>query len=232
MEEIAEQSYDKMEAYLLAQELANDKLDSAWENMDEQQHVFAQINNINLVDSKDKLTKNLEKAGLVFKHNNTVYLIFFKCYKQEVYLLEAIKRKDISAMEQNKNALATVSAEGLEKLKNVTPYKNDKTLINTGKSILGFYQLESTVKMTLIIDFYMKQENFEKIKASLDSKKPAERTKEDVAQYNDAVKEFNKSINGFNSLNKELDSKRISCMDDWNTRSKSFLDKNVPKRNK
>jgi len=229
MEEIAEQSYDRMEAYLLAQELANEKLDSASDRMIEQQRLFAANNNINLLANKDKVAKKLEKAGGVIRHYHEVYLIFFKCYKQEAYLIDAMNKKDINAMEQNKNALMAASADGLEKLKSVAPYKKDKSLIFAGKSALEFYQMEASEKMGNIIDFFMQKEKFAKIKSSIDSKSQSSRTKEDVRQYNDALSEFNSHLNNFNKLNDYLNRSRTGILNNWNNSAKSFLDKQIPK---
>jgi hypothetical protein len=228
MEEIAEQSYDQMEAYLLAQQLANEKLDLAGDQMSEQEKLFASSHNINLVESSNRVARKLEKAGEVIKHYNEVYLVFFKSFKQEAYLLDAVTRKDINAMEQNKNALAATSAEGLEKIKGIIPYKFDKSLIFSCKNDLEFYQMEAS-KFGSIIDFYMKQENFEKIKTAFDAKPASGRTKEDINQYNAAINEYNSRLNTFNKLNNELNKARTVALNDWNNSSSSFLNRHVPR---
>jgi hypothetical protein len=230
MEEIAEQSYDLMEAYLLAQELANEKLDLAGEWMEEQEELFAKANNINLVESKNKIAKKLEKAGKVVKHYNEVYLIFFKSYKQEAYLMDAMSRKDVNAMEQNKNALLTVSAEGLGKIKNLVPYKSDKSLIWSVKDALDFYNQEAASKMDKLIEYYLQQEKFDKIKAAFDAKVQSTRTREDVNQFNTAVAEMNKQSAAFNRLNTDLNNSRNRVIDDWNKSADSFLNRHVPRR--
>lgn len=229
MEEVAEQSYDRMEAYLLAQELADEKLDSASDRMLEQQRLFAANNHINLLENKDKVAKKLEKAGGVLKYYHQVYLVFFKCYKQEAYLIAAMNKKDVNAMEQNKNALAAASNDGLEKLTNIAPYKKDKSLISACKSALGFYQSEASDKMGTIIDFFMQQENFAKIKSSIDAKPKSGRTNEDIRQYNNALREFNSQQNSFNKLNDYLNRTRSGVLNNWNNSVKSFLDKNIPR---
>ncbi len=229
MEEIAEQSYDRMEAYLLAKELADDKLDEAGERMQEQQKQFAAANNINLLTSTDKVTIKLEKAGEVMKHYNVVYLIFFKCFKQEAYLIDASNKKDINAMEQNKNALISASEEGLDKLKGVPAYKGDKSLVYACKSCLDFYHQEASVKMDGVIDFYLQDENFKKLKASFDLKPQKERTNADVSEYNDAVKELNRKLNAFNKQNDGMNKARTGALNDWDRTAKNFLDKHIPK---
>src|SRR6185436_2550093 len=54
MEEIAEQSYDLMEAYMLAQEKANEKLEAASQRQHEVQKKFAVTHNINLIENTDE----------------------------------------------------------------------------------------------------------------------------------------------------------------------------------
>src|SRR5688572_17062528 len=60
MEEVAEQSYDYMEAYMLTKEKANEKLKKAGDDMDVAEHEFAKDNDINLLDpEKTKISENL-----------------------------------------------------------------------------------------------------------------------------------------------------------------------------
>src|SRR6185369_4562031 len=55
MEEIAEQSYDLMEAYMLAKEKANEKLNEASQRQHETQEKFAAKNNVRLIQSESEL---------------------------------------------------------------------------------------------------------------------------------------------------------------------------------
>jgi hypothetical protein len=229
MEEIAEQSYDNMEAYLLAQELASERLDLASDMLMDQQQIFATANNINLLESKDKVARKLEKSGGVINHYNEVYLIFFKSYKQEAYLLDAMIKKDVSAMEQNKNSLISMSADGLVKLKSVKAYNYDKSLIGAANTALDFFQKEASTKMATIIDFYMQEEKFNKIKASFDAKPQSKRTKDDITQYNTAVNEYNSKLNSFNKLNTELNNSRNAVLTNWDKTAKNFMDRHIPR---
>ncbi|HYC87104.1 MAG TPA: hypothetical protein VEB86_17850, partial [Chryseosolibacter sp.] len=63
MEEIAEQSYDNMEAYLLAQEKAGDVLDEACAKIAPVYSTFAANNNVRLIHNGDtKMEKNLRQV--------------------------------------------------------------------------------------------------------------------------------------------------------------------------
>jgi hypothetical protein len=72
-----------------------------------------------LVESTDKISKKLEQSDRVNKYYNKVYLLFFKSYKQEAYLLEATTKQNVNAMEQNKNNLLKYATEGLNEMKEV-----------------------------------------------------------------------------------------------------------------
>lgn len=229
MEDIAEQSYDAMEAYLLAQEKAGDKLEDASDRFNAAYKSFAEQHNIKLIEGKDKVGKKLESAATVIKYYNSIYLIFFKSAKQEAYMLDAMKRNDINAVEQNKNSLNNFSKIGLESLDTVKSYKGDATLKMTCKEVLNFYQSEVNTKMPDLIGFYLKKENFEKVQKSFNEKKPNARTQEDVDQYNKAVADYNGSIAKFNQTNEELNKKRSALIEKWNSTVSSFMDRQTPK---
>jgi hypothetical protein len=229
LEEIAEQSYDLMEAYLTAQEKANEKLDIAGKSVDAQVKIFAQKNQVQLVEAKDKTSSKLEKANQVFKYYNPVYLIFFKCYKQEGYFFDALNKNDVNAMEQNKNTLLKFAEESLKKIDTVKAFKNDLSVKTSCRQMLDFYKYEASVKAPVIIDYFLKKENFEKIKTSFDAKMEMARTQDDVNQYNKAAADYNKAIALYNNANLELQKKRNLLLDNWNKAIQSFFDRHVPK---
>lgn len=230
LEAIAEESYDAMEAYMLTKDRANDKLREAGDAMSLAEESFAKENNINLVDpEQDKISKNLDISNLVYDHYNEVYLIFFKSYKQEFYLLEAIKKNDINATEQNRNALLANTGEGLDKLKNMKGYNNDASIIIACKKLLEFYQSEAEKDIPVIQDFLLKSEYFEKVKSTFESKQEKDRTQTDVDKYNEAVNSYNDALNKTNKTYETTNANRSKYLNDWNKSVETFLDKNVPK---
>jgi len=229
MEEIAEQSYDAMEAYMLAKEQADDKLEEASEMIDEEEKKFAANNNITLLENKDKISKKLAEAGKVYKYYNVIYLIYFKSSKQEVYLIDAQNKGDFNAMEQNKNALAQYSAEGKKKLAVIKDYKGDNSLKSSCLELLNFYEKE-TIKFNEISDYFIQKEKFEKIKTSFEAKSQSQRTKKDVDLYNSAGNEFNNSSTKFNATNQLLNQNRSKLLEKWNDTSEKLIDKFVPQK--
>lgn len=230
MEAIAEQSYDLMEAYIKAQQLADERLKLAGINLVEGQKVFASHHNITLLEKEDETIKKLEQAGKVYNYYNKVYLIFFKCYKQEAYLLEAYSRADISAMEQNKNQLLEFSKNGLDSLNGVGGYKGDHDLVKTCKELLNFYLLEAKTESPKQIDFYIKKETFENVKKAFDSKSQEKKTQKDVDRYNSSLTAYNDGITTFNQVNEKLNAKRQNLFNKWNTEAQKFTSNHVQKR--
>ncbi|MGZ3921799.1 MAG: LIC11966 family surface protein [Bacteroidia bacterium] len=229
MEEISEQSYDAMEAYMMAQQKANEKLDAAFAVASDAQKSFAKNNNITLLGNESKTEEKLDKAGEVFKFYNKIYLIFFKPYKQELYLIEAQGKGDINAMKQNQEALAKLSKEAKEKLKDIGSYNGNTTLKSGCSDVLDFYVMEAETKVPQLVDFYLKKEKFEKLKIAMD-KKGKNSSNEEINEFNTAVNDYNKSINDYNAVNNDLNKKRSEALETWNNAVSKFLDKNVSKK--
>lgn len=229
MEEISERSYNDMEAYMNAKAAASDKMNQAGVMMGQQQKAFAEKYNITLLEASDDLSENMRIADEVYEYYNVFYLIFFKSYIQEKYLIDAINNKDVSGIEQNKNALLSTANEGLELLKSQSDFKGDVTVLNACRDILTFYKDEAENKVSLITDYFIKTENFNTIKASFDAIKPNNRVQADVDRYNTAVNEMNAAVEVYNKTNAELTTNRTKYLDSWNNASSKFTDKHVPK---
>jgi hypothetical protein len=229
MEAIAEESYDAMEAYLAAQEQANQKLKISNDMVDSQQKIFCANHKINLIEGKDKTSAKLAEASKVFNYYNKIHLVFFKAYKQEVYMIDAMNKNDVNALKQNADALAKIAGQGLKQIDTLKAFKGDNTLIQTSKELMGFYLWEAKDKSPVLLNFSVKKENFEKIKANFDSKPKDSLKKGDVDEYNNGVSEYSKASNEYNAVNQELNVKRTTLLNKYNVTVASFLDRQVPK---
>lgn len=229
LEAIAEESYDLMEAYLAAQEQANNKLDEAGDRMELAQETFAAKNNITLVDGENKTAKKLGKASSVMSYYNKFYLIFFKSYKQELYMFDALQKGDIGAFEQNRNALVSVSEEGLKKLDTMKTFNTDVSVMLACKKAITFYRDEALNRTASLTDFPLKKETFDKVKKAFDSKPQSSRTQEDIDLYNKAVNEMNAAVTSYNKLNTALDKERSEMLNNWNKTAQEFMARHTPK---
>lgn len=223
MEAVAEESYDAMEAYILANRRANEKLTAASDELKEAEQTFAENNNITLTEGeKDRKAQKIEQAAGMLNYYNKVYLVFFKVYKQEAYVLAAQQAQDIAAFEQNVNALAMEANSALDILDTMSAYNGDKDLIAAAKTAIKFYKNEAENEFTKVSDFYIKKDNFDKANEIMESKKKKDRTQEDVDKFNKAVSEYNEAVNTFNETNETLNKKRSDMLDEWNKSVESF----------
>ena len=229
MEEIAEQSYDGMEAYMMAQEKAYEKLEEAGKKQHEMQKVFAKKNDINLIENESELENKSKIVSEVMDHCNEVYLVFFKCYKQDAYLMEAIGKKNIVSIEQNLSSLKKFAEEGMEKLRGFKGYGGDASLIAACRNMMIYYKAEAD-KGPSITDYFLKEEEFNKIKKKFDATPQSKRTEQEVDQYNKAVNDINVVLNKFNSTMNDLNKQGNAGLNDWNKTYSKYMDEHMPKQ--
>ncbi|TGL58469.1 LIC11966 family surface protein [Leptospira sarikeiensis] len=230
LKEAAEQSYDAMETYMLAEKKASEKLRESADKFNKEQKEFAKDNDITLYESKDRMSLLLKKSGEVMDYKDEIYLIDFKPYKQEYYLMQALKDQDVKAIEQNRETLLKYAEEGLKLLDKVVAYDGDPSLIQSCKNNLNFYKAEAKDQIPTLVDFYLKKAQFETYKKKFNEKDPKDRTQEDVDSYNKLLGEVNALVATYNNINQTLDKQRGTLIEQWNKANKNFLSKHIPKK--
>jgi len=231
MEEIAEQSYDLMEAYMLAQEKVTEKLHQASDSQNELQKKFAAKYNVTLISTESDIDRKGKEVSNLMKHYDEVYLVFFKPYKQEMYLVDASNKKNIVAIEENKSSMKKFAEEGLKKLQGFKGYNNDPSIIVACREALQFYKREAD-QTEAVTDFLIKEDNFNKLKKSFDTKPASKRTQTDIDDFNKAVNDYNNAVNNFNNVNKQINKDREKILDNWNGTVKKYLDNYMPVQRK
>jgi hypothetical protein len=227
IEELAEQSVDEMQIYLLLQDKINETLNKAFADLNKAMEDFAAKYNVTLNKETSPLGAKLETAGLLDKHINTVYIAFFKCNWEDNQMVKAMNDKKLNDMEQARNALSSYAVEGLKGLDTVKPFEGDASLIAVCRKSLLFYQQTADKDVPKLTDFYVKQEEFDKLKKNFDAK-GSDRTKADVDAYNKAVNDLNSSVKGFNQTNNQINAARTQNLNDWTSIEKSFADQHMP----
>ena len=155
---------------------------------------------------------------------NEVYLVFFKPYKQELYLLDAMNKADLAALEQNKVSLSKVSEESLGKLKSIKPFRGtDNTIRGAATELITFYKDEADTKFAKLIDFQTKKDAFDRGKKAFEANK--NKSNDDVNAYNKLINELNKASSEFNNTNAELNKKRNTLINAWNNACNNFTAK-------
>jgi hypothetical protein len=226
MEDIVEQSYDEMEAYINLQEQISAKLEDANKRIKEAEKQFAASNNVNLIETKSDIGNMLEKVGKVNKYFHQIFLIYYKPKYQESMLMKAIENKNISGIEQNRSALSKYAKEGLQKLTEISAFDGDNSVKTACQQLLNFYVKEADEKTQVITDFILTKEKFDKIKKDYENKSSP--TKADVEAYNQGVNELNKGVAKYNENNNNLNTQRSELYKNWNKTEDSFFDDHTP----
>ena len=228
MEEIAERSFDEMEAYLLLQEKADEKIKEVNETMDQATKVFAAKYNVKIIESQDELGNKMSDAGKLNRYRNNIYLIFFKCFWQDGEIIKAMNTGKVTTVEQGRNSLIRFADEGLQTLDTLKGFAGDPTLATTCKQVLKFYKNMAEKDLPKQTDYYLKKESFEKMDKAFNQLPAKDRTKESVAAYNKAVGELNGATNTFNNTNNKINSERDSALKLYNETEKNFIDTHMP----
>ena len=229
MEEIAEQSVDQMQAFLLLEEKASEKLRQASDNLSMAEKTFATTYHVTLVDTKSVLSDKMGIAGKLNRYSDKVYIVFFKCNWEDGILFKALNSRNLTEAEQARNALIKFSQEGMEGLKadSLRTFQGNPALASTCRDALIFYGSIAKNDVPKLIEFYLKQENFNKMKQGLEAK-GNNKTQADVDHYNKAVKDINASAANFNDLNQDLNKRRHEAVQNWENAEKAFLNEIMP----
>jgi ribosomal 50S subunit-associated protein YjgA (DUF615 family) len=185
---------------------------------------------VQLIEEETKMSKMAEQVNKVNKYYHDIFLLFFKSYRTELFMVEAMSKRDVNGVEQNKNTLTKSTDESLAKLAKATGFEGDVTVINACRALLQFYQNEAKTKMQPITDYLVQEETFEKIKKATESN--SNRSQADVDAYNKAANELNKLGAAYNKTNKELNDSRSRLLNDWNNALEAFFSKHTPRYNK
>lgn len=228
MQEVAENSYDDMEAYLLMRDLVNDKLDSENEKANTAFKAFAQKYNIRLSDTDSELSKKIKISNEVFDYHTALYLIFFKVNFTDGNLSKAIEKGDLGTIQQNANALIQYADEGLAKLKTIQPYNGDSAILNATKKTLEYYRKQAKEYVPNVVSFLMLNDKFENAKKTMESKSESDRTKEEVTNFNAMVKQINKEVSNFNKLGDVNFQEKNTVINNWNSVGDAFISNHVP----
>ncbi|HEX6890676.1 MAG TPA: hypothetical protein VF141_08285 [Chryseolinea sp.] len=228
MEEIAERSYDAMEAILLIQEKASETVDAAYKDVATAYKAFADNHDVKLIEGEEsKLTGKLTKTGKVNHYLNQLYLIFFKSSVQETLALEALAKRDLNAAEQSRNSMLKFSVEGLLKLDTLKAFNGDASVKTACRQALEFHKKEVD-KFSVLSDYLIKLEEFEKTKKAFEAIPASRRTQADVDAFNKSVREVNEVVTQSNKLSQELNSSRSKVLDNWEAARKKFMDHHIP----
>ena len=213
METISELSFDAMESYLLAREHAFRTLEASARSLNACVVRFADRHGVTLKRDRDA---DRPRAA-AFRNYNKIYGIFFECYKQEAYLLEAIAREDIAGVEQNRRALARSAEMAVAELNSM---KDDAAgLAAPCRDLLDFYIAESGA-LEGASAYLAETDNFARVKTVFQSLDPAPAS---VELFLGLLVELGKKEQALTSSLSTLAARRAQLMQSWNESCAGYL---------
>jgi len=226
MEELAEQSVDEMQAYILLQEKVDEKLDEAADRLDKAVNEFAAKNNVKLIKDDNPLSEKMGKAGKLNKYINNVYMVFFKCNWQDGQIVKAMNNQKLNDVEQARNALIRYADEGMVALDTLKTFEGDPSFAVACRDALKSYKNIAEKDLPQLTDALLKQEEFNKMKKSFDAK--TDHSKGEVDNFNKGVKEVNEAMNKYNQVNNKSNDTRKQAVNGFNNAQKQFADAHMP----
>ena len=226
--EIAEQSFDDMQAMLLTMELTDEKINEAAENLSKAEKEFAAKYNVKIDETANEFDGKLGAASKLNHYKNQVYLLFFKCNWQDGKITEALNNKNLTNIEQSRNALISYANEGLKSLDTMKHFEGDAALAVSCRQALTGYRSMAEKDLPKMIEFYLKAENFAKLKKTFDQNNNGNLSKEEIKAFNKSVDEMNAASNAFNQTNSNTNTTRKRIVDNWNSANKDYLDAHMP----
>lgn len=143
-------------------------------------------------------------------------------------MLKAIESNDISAIQQNSNALEQYSNEGMEKLKTFKAYKNDMSLVLATKKVLEFTKKEALELSPSLVSFMMLNQKFQESKKTMDDKLANTRSNEEIDTFNKLVNEVNAAVGNYNRTINKFNTDRTNTINNWNVAGDNFIARYVP----
>ena len=226
MEEIAEQSIDQMEAFILLQEKTTEKIRQASDKMNTASKDFANKNNVKLVETSSELSEMIEKANKLTHYVNRMYLPFFKCNFQQSKMVDFMNNNKVNDIEQARTALLKYANEGLGELDSLRSFEGDGSLVTVTRQLLQFYKKTAETTAPKMLDFFLKKDSFEKLKKSFEMK--SNHSKEEVDAYNAGVRDINNASNQYNTLNENTNQMHKQLLENWENAQKTFADNHMP----
>ena len=103
--------------------------------------------------------------------------------------------------------------------------------MNACKRSLEFYKTEARDKIGIMIDYFLKQENFDKLNQVFKTKDKMAHSREEIDAYNKVVTELNNAAKKFGTINNSLNQLRENTVNNWNLSVQNYFERYVPKVN-
>ncbi|MEZ4985829.1 MAG: hypothetical protein R2795_12480 [Saprospiraceae bacterium] len=174
----AQQSFDKMEAYIKAQTDAENRMATAANAFVKAQRQFATANQISLVEDTDQ--SEYDQLNALNQYQRSLFLGHFRVNKANSEFIAALEKNDAESMKAARVAITKACTEALPRMKSMADFNG-----NTA------YR-DAVVQQATILDALARQEYIALIRGT---EKGNNLTTEEADAYNSAVEKINTELN-------------------------------------
>lgn len=229
MEEVAYQSYDFLEAYVLYQRQINEKVAIRNEFYKYAQHKFASEHNVNLTEATSELGEKVKESSKILQYREMMYLSMMRGMMKEAEVLKGLGNPETASNYDGSEGLMVELLKDIrQKMDTISAPNADLSLRKATESALSFLEKEAKELYPKIVEFNEKQAEFEAFKKEFESDKNNEFDRNKVNEFNQKVNEINRLSKQLNNLYSRYNLFRESVQNQWNNVSTTFLDRHVP----
>jgi len=171
----SENSYEDMEKYFEAEDVANKKMQTAYLKTETAQNKFATDNGFELVESNSKLSMQLEEIAFVNKYSRRIYLQYFRTYKPVSLFFEALNNKLYTEADSLNIEIVKTCTTSLDSLAFIGSFNNNSAMKTKATTLINFYKSYAEVQFVQLLEISQKEDL----------------TQADVDKYNKIMETFN-----------------------------------------
>lgn len=225
-QDTASRSYEAAKGLAIAEAEALDLLIKDEDKFLDAINAFSTKYGVPVSDKHDDEYEEFYTIRTVSKYHNTIYLAYLKCQAEDALIAKAVEKKDKETLERHTALLASYVKEGQTTIDTAKAYKDDKALAAGAKQAFDFYQKELEFKLPLLQSYLSKNQTFDQTKKDFAAK--ANKTAEEIDQFNKETAEYNELASKYPVISKELADERPTVAANWHKASQSYLKKYLP----
>lgn len=203
LKQTSKESYEAMENYFKAQDLAEKNLGKAGDRFAKAQKLYAKKHKLDMTaeTDSDAMDNQLKRISDVNEYTRKLFLAYFKVSKHSATFLDAVNEQNKTNIEGKRKRLVAAASTTLEMLRQMDGFSGDRDYLEKTIALVTFYET-------------IGQKGFADI-ARVIKAKQEDLTQADIDAYNAAINEHNQ--------------KSMQLINDFNNAQLQLLQRNVPK---
>lgn len=218
----SQHSFKNMEAYLMAQVKANERLSEGGKRLDDELRKFAERYEVTVSEEKNATSQKIVKASAAMNYYNQTYLSYFKVHEQRLKVYEALSRENLDDIKKENKLLIQYCELSLERLDIQDAFYGDEALWNAANNIISHIKKEAEEVYPNALRAIEKKQIYESAQKVYQTIPEESRTQNDVDHVNALIEPLNAAIEiQVSSLNK-ANSQREVLFRTWNDELRTF----------